>query len=83
MEIVAEVTARFRLLEVLEGQDPPMSQRELAQRSEVSPTTVNRMCKNLTAQVSLRTLDALAKVLRVEPGELIERVPEGKRRGRG
>ena len=69
---------RFRLLEVLERSDPPISQRELARRAGVSPTTVNRMCANLTGQVSLRTLDALARVLDVEPGELLER--EGKRR---
>ena len=56
-----------------------ISQRELARKSGVSPTTVNRMAANLTGQVSLRTLDSLADVLGVEPGELIERE---KKRGR-
>lgn len=71
---------RFRLQEVIDEHDPPISQRELSARSGVSPTTINRMCRNLTAQVSLATLDALSDVLGVEPGDLLER--EGKRRGK-
>jgi DNA-binding Xre family transcriptional regulator len=39
------------------------------------------MCRNLTAQVSLATLDALSAVLGVEPGDLLAR--EAKRRKRG
>ena len=68
---------RFRLQEVLDAKTPPISQRELAAQSGVSPTTINRMCRNLTAQVSLATLDAISVVLGVEPGDLLER--EGKR----
>jgi DNA-binding Xre family transcriptional regulator len=52
----------------------------------MAPTTVNRMANNLTKQVSLRTLDSLAKALsapgrRVKPADLIREVPEkrGKR----
>lgn len=63
--------ARFCLDRLIE--EAGISQRELARRSGVSPTTVNRMAKNLTAQVSLSTLDSLADVLDVEPGQLIER----------
>lgn len=63
--------ARFCLDRLLE--EAGISQRELSRRSGVSPTTINRMASNLTAQVSLRTLDALAKVLGLEPGDLIER----------
>ena len=57
-------------------------QRELARRSGVSPTTVNRMCANLTAQVSLETLDRLSDVLDVEPGEIIVR-DAPRRRSKG
>jgi transcriptional regulator with XRE-family HTH domain len=78
------MAARFRLAEILESAG--ISQRELAARSGVSPTTINRMCNNLTGQVSLRTLDSLAKALsaagkRVGPADLIEDVPgrKGKR----
>ena len=79
------MAARFRLAELLEKTG--LSQRELAARSGVSPTTINRMCNNLTAQVSLRTLDSLSKALstagaKVRPADLIEDIPE-KRRRRG
>ena len=85
METTAIVPVRFRLSALLE--EAGLSQRELAMRSGVSPTTINRMVNNLTAQVSLATLDALSSVLGdamgrvVEPGELLEREP-AKRRGR-
>lgn len=70
--------ARFRLDRLLE--QAGISQRELGRRSGVSPTTINRMAANLTAQVSLRTLDALARVLGVEPGDIIESVPAKTKR---
>ncbi len=88
METLQLVPARFRLEDLLGSRDPPVSQSELSRRSGVSLTTINRMVNNLTAQVSLKTLDALSAALseltgrRVEPGDLIERVPE-KKRGRG
>ena len=68
------MAARFRLRELLEETD--LTQSELSRRSGVSLTTINRMALNLTAQVSLATLDSLSDVLGVEPGDLIERVPE-------
>ena len=78
------MAAKFRLAELLE--EAGLSQRELATRSGVSPTTINRMANNLTGQVSLRTLDSLARALsevgrkRIRPADLIEDVPEkGKR----
>ena len=70
---------RFRLQEVIDASD--VSQSELSRRSGVSLPTINRMCGNKTAQVSLATLDALSDTLGVEPGELIER-EGGKGRAR-
>lgn len=87
MEIQLEMAARFQVAKLLE--EAGLSQRELAARSGVSPTTINRMANNLTGQVSLKTLDAIAGVLsqtlgrRVEPGDLIERVSKKRKRGRG
>lgn len=81
MDTVELMTARFRLQELLESGRPPVSQSELSRRSGVSLTTINRMVNNLTAQVSLKTLESLSVVLtellgrKVEPGDLIERVP--------
>ncbi len=77
------VAALFRLQELLDERDPPMSQSELARRSGVSLVTVNGIANNRTSQVSLKTLDALARVLQVEPGDLIVREKGGKKRGRG
>jgi DNA-binding Xre family transcriptional regulator len=84
MELLASMPARFTLDFWLE--QTGLSQRELAARAGVSPTIVNRMARNLAKQVSLNTLDALSAVLSdahgkpVNPGDLIERVPEKKRR---
>ena len=76
--------ARFRLDVLLE--ESGLSQRELAARSGVSPTIVNRISNNQAGQIALKTLDALSLVLgkalgrSVEPGDLIERVSgRGKR----
>lgn len=64
------MTARFRLREMLEAAG--MSQTQLARDSGVSFATVNRICTNATEQVSLKTLDAIAAVLGIQPGDLIE-----------
>jgi transcriptional regulator with XRE-family HTH domain len=77
------MTARFRLAELLE--EAGLSQRELASRSGVSPTIVNRMVGNLARQVSLATLDKISATLgkalgqEVAPGDLIERERKWKR----
>jgi putative transcriptional regulator len=76
---IAEVGARFRLKELLEERD--MSQSELARRSGVSFMTVNSIVNGRTSQVALATLAALAKVLEVEPGDLLES-DSGKRKRR-
>lgn len=65
------MAARFRLAEILQEKD--MSQRKLAEKSGVSLVTVNRIATGKTTRVDLATLDALAKVLGCEPGDLIER----------
>lgn len=80
------MTVRFRLHELLEKREKsgqPMSQSELSRRSGVSYTTINAIALNKTRQVSLATLDSLCAALGVEPGELLEREGEGKKkRGR-
>lgn len=78
--IFGRMTIRFRLGALLEAKG--LSQRELARRAGVSPTTVNHMVSNTTAQVSLRTLDRLAAALGVEPGEVFERDGTGAKRPR-
>jgi transcriptional regulator with XRE-family HTH domain len=73
----APMTARFRLRELLEARG--VSQSQLARDAGVSFATVNRLCTNATEQVSLATLDKIAGVLGVAPGDLIEHVKKGRR----
>lgn len=74
MEIV-----RFRLQELIDAKGT--SQSALSRDSGVSFTTISRMCRNVTAQVSLETLGRLARALgdEVEPGDLLEFAPEVRR----
>lgn len=67
----------FRLREVLDGMPKPPNLSELARASGVSRMTVHSMYHNLTTRVDLATLDALARALGCEPGELV-----GKKRGK-
>jgi DNA-binding Xre family transcriptional regulator len=67
----------FRLREVLEEMSKPPSVAELARLAGVSRTTVHTIYHNLTTRVDLATLDALARALGCEPGELV-----GKKRGK-
>lgn len=72
---------RFRLQEVIDEKET--SQSELSRTSGVSFTTISRMCRNVTAQVSLETLDRLARSLQVGPGDLLEQdAPAPKKRGK-
>jgi transcriptional regulator with XRE-family HTH domain len=83
MEQTVPMTAKFRLAELLD--ESGLSQRELAARSGVSPTIINRMVHNLSGQVSLKTLDSISRELGkaigrdVAPGDLIEREKKGRR----
>ncbi|MDO8500469.1 MAG: helix-turn-helix transcriptional regulator [Gemmatimonadaceae bacterium] len=70
--------ARFRLQEVIDAKGT--SQSQLSRDSGVSFATISRMCRNVTAQVSLATLDKLASALNVEVGDLIQREPKGRRK---
>ena len=72
------MAVRFRLRELLEERNPPMSQSELARQSGLSFVTINAIAQNRTTRVDLATLDALCAVLNCAPGDLLER--ETKRR---
>ena len=72
-------TVRFRLQELIDAKGT--SQSALSRDSGVSFATISRMCRNVTAQVSLETLGRLARALGedIEPGDLIEFAPEARR----
>ena len=77
---VLEMAVYFRLQELLDEQDPPLSQAELARKSGVSLVTVNAMAKNRTTRVDLATLDAISGALGCEPGELFVREARPRRK---
>lgn len=73
------LAARFQLAEILEAKG--ITQTDLARRSGISQVTVNAIANNRTTRVDLATLDALAGVLGIGPGELIVAdTPKPKRR---
>ncbi len=57
-----------------------MTQSELARLADVHYVTVNRLCRNATERVDLKTLDRVSAVLGCEPGDLLERTPEKRKR---
>jgi putative transcriptional regulator len=73
-----EMTARFRLKVLLE--EAGLSQSELARKSGVSYPTINGLVGNKSTRVDLSTLDAISRVLGCEPGDLLEREPNRRRR---
>lgn len=79
MENSAAVPTRFRLRELLE--QAGINQSDFARQAGVSFATINRLCTNATAQVSLETLDKVADALGVQPGDILEREAPPKRRG--
>jgi DNA-binding Xre family transcriptional regulator len=59
-----------------------MNQTELARLSGVHFVTVNRLCTNRGKRVDLETLDLLSAALDCEPGDLLERVGQTRRKGK-
>jgi len=65
---------RLRVKEVAEQRG--ISQRQLQIRSELDMRIIHRVIRNDRANITLITLDRLAKALGVDPRELIEPVTE-------
>jgi DNA-binding Xre family transcriptional regulator len=66
---------RLRVKEVARSKG--ISQGKLSRLSDVNLTTIQRIYKYPTeANVTLYTLDKIAKALDVDPRELIEEVPD-------
>jgi transcriptional regulator with XRE-family HTH domain len=73
---------QFRLQQLIDEKGTPQS--ALSRESGVSFTTISRMCRNVSGQVSLETLGRLARALGhdVAPGALIAFAPETRRQRR-
>jgi transcriptional regulator with XRE-family HTH domain len=85
METLSTMATTFRLREVLEAADPPISQSDFAKDARLSFATINRLCTNATAQVSLKTLDKILAALskrgvKAEIGDVIVHTPERRAR---
>lgn len=61
--------ARWRLKEI--GQAQRWSARALAREAELAYNTVWAMWANRSTRADLKTIEALARVLNVKPGELL------------
>lgn len=75
--------AKFVLRELLEGHG--ISQTDFAREASVSFATINRLCTNATAQVSLETLDKIMTALEARGiaatlDDIIERETPKRRR---
>ena len=67
---------RLKLREVLTQKE--ISQVKLSSLSEVSLTTIQRMCSNPYYNASLDVLDRLARALEVNVSDLYEQEPDKK-----
>jgi DNA-binding Xre family transcriptional regulator len=84
--LTSSMVARFILRDLLE--EHGISQSTLARDSGLSPATINRLCVNATAQVSLETLDKVIAALRkagiqATVADIIAVEPDSRRRGKG
>jgi transcriptional regulator with XRE-family HTH domain len=68
---------RLRVKEI--AQEKGLSQARLSRLSDVDITTVRKIYRQpTTANVTLETLNRLAKALDVDPRELIDVIPDGE-----
>ncbi len=65
---------RWKLKEIAEAQD--YNPHSLSLAAQLSYNTVRPMWLNNARRADLDTIDKLSRVLNVEPGALIERVPD-------
>jgi DNA-binding Xre family transcriptional regulator len=70
------IPTRIRLKELRDGRG--WSQLELAETADAGQATIWEMETGQVKRVSLDLIDRLARALGVQPGELLERVPERK-----
>jgi len=65
---------RWRLKEIAEPER--WNARKIAEATGLAYNTVWGIWTNKSRRADLDTLDVLAKLLKIEPGQLIERIPE-------
>jgi DNA-binding Xre family transcriptional regulator len=68
------MAVRWRLKDIAEPER--WSARKIAEATGLAYNTVWGIWANKSKRADLDTLDTLAQLLKIEPGQLIERVPE-------
>ena len=61
--------------------DRNMTQRELWESAGVRPPTISAMCTGSAKQIPVDVLDKMCRVLKCQPGDLLEFIPEGPQDG--
>jgi len=75
---MANITTRIRLKELREARG--WTQLELAGRAGIRQATISEMETGRARRIGLDTIDRLARTLKVQPGELLELVPNGRKK---
>lgn len=65
-----------RNVERLQRGEPELTQQQIADACGLSLSTVNGLTSGRSTRVDFDTLDKLCTYFNVEPGDLLERVPE-------
>ena len=53
-----------------------MNQKDLAEATGVRPSTISAMCTGAAKHVPVDVLDKICTVLKCQPGDLMEHIPE-------
>jgi putative transcriptional regulator len=70
---------RFKTKVVLA--DRNMTQRELWEQTGVRPPTISAMCTGSARQIPVDVLEKMCRVLKCQPGDLLEFIPEETQEG--
>ncbi len=68
-----------RNLERIKEGLPEITQRDIAEESQLPLSTVNGLITGRAGRVDFRTLNRLCRYFNVQPGELLEYVPDDDR----
>lgn len=69
-EVLPELTMHCRLAVFMAKRIPPLTQKQLAKDTGLSPTTINQLYQNKFTRIDVDTVDAICKYFNCEVGEL-------------
>lgn len=65
---------KFRLKVQLAMND--MNQKELAEKTGIRPSTISAICTGSIKEMPVGVLDKICTILKCQPGDLMEHIPE-------